>query len=115
MLRHLSRLARLRELALPPGIGERAHAGRLAGLAREGAQMSIQHLRDLEASRRYATLVALVIDTEATVTDQIREQHDRLLGRIFADARRKHEQRFSAAGKDINDTRCACTRSSAMP
>ncbi len=103
MLRHLSRLSRLRELALPSDIGRHTHPGRLAELAREGAQMSVQHLRDLETARRYATLVALAFDTEATLTDQILEQHDRLLGRVFAEARRKHEQRFAAAGKDIND------------
>lgn len=102
MLRHLSRLTRLRELALPSDATQRVHQGRLAELAREGAQMSVQHLRDLESARRYATLVALAADTEATLTDQILEQHDRFLGRVFADARRKHERRFAAAGKDIN-------------
>ena len=65
--------------------------------------MSIQHLRDLEDLRRYATLVAIALDTEATITDQILEQHDRFLGRLFSEARRKHEQRFAAAGKAIND------------
>jgi hypothetical protein len=42
ILRHLSRLTRLRELALPPDLARRVHQGRLAELAREGAQMSIQ-------------------------------------------------------------------------
>jgi hypothetical protein len=65
--------------------------------------MSVQHLRDLESERRYATLIALALDTEATITDQILEQHERSLGRLFAEARRKHEQRFAAAGKAIND------------
>ena len=102
-MRHLSRLTRLRELQLPSDLGRRIHEGRLAELAREGGQMSVQHLRDLEAARRYATLVALALDTEATITDQILEQHDRFLGRLFAEARRKHEQRFAAAGKAIND------------
>ena len=103
LLRHLSRLTRLRELALPSDLGRRVHQGRLVDLAREGAQMSIQHLRDLEDTRRYATLVALALDTEATLTDQILEQHDRFLGRLFSEARRKHEQRFAEAGKAIND------------
>jgi TnpA family transposase len=103
LLRHLSRLARLRELALPADLPGRVHPGRLAELARQGAQMSVQHLRDLETARRYATLVALALDTEATITDQILEQHDRFIGRLFAEARRKHEQRFAAAGKAIND------------
>ena len=103
MLRHLSRLTRLREVALPPDLAKPLHPGRLAELAREGAQMSIQHLRDLESVRRYATLVALVLDTEATLTDQILEQHDRFLGKLFAEANRKHKERFAASGKAINE------------
>ena len=43
ILRHLSRLSKLRELALPPDLGQRVHQGRLAELASEGTQMSVQH------------------------------------------------------------------------
>jgi hypothetical protein len=47
--------------------------------------------------------VALTLDTAATITDRIIGQHDSFLGRLFAEARRKHEQRFVAARKAIND------------
>jgi hypothetical protein len=50
----------------------------MAQLAREGAQMSAQHLRDLENRRRHATLIAVLLDTEATITDQILDMHDRI-------------------------------------
>jgi hypothetical protein len=103
LLRHLDRLTHLRTLQLPADLDRRVHQGRLAELAREGAQMSVEHLRNLESERRYATLIALVLDTEATLTDQILEQHDLFMGRLFAEARRKHEQRFADAGKAIND------------
>ncbi len=103
ILRHLDRLIQLRTLQLPPDLDRRVHQGRLAELAREGAQMSVEHLRNLEPERRYATLIALALDTEATLTDQILEQHDLFMGRLFAEARRKHEQRFTEAGKAIND------------
>ena len=103
LLRHLDRLTHLRMLQLPSDLDRRVHQGRLAELAREGAQMSVEHLRDLASERRYATLIALVLDTEATLTDQILEQHDLFMGRLFAEARRKHEQRFTDAGKAIND------------
>ena len=65
--------------------------------------MSAQHLRDLEPMRRHAMLVALVLDLEATIIDQILDMHDRVVGRLFTEAKRKQEQRFAAAGKAIND------------
>lgn len=52
VLAHLDRLHRIREVKLPANLGQAIHQGRLAQLAREGAQMSAQHLRDLESRRR---------------------------------------------------------------
>jgi DNA invertase Pin-like site-specific DNA recombinase len=45
------------------------HQNRLLKLAREGGQMTAQHLRDLETTRRYATLVAVVLEAKATIID----------------------------------------------
>ena len=103
ILVHLDRLEQLRAVQWPEGLGHAVHQGRLTELAREGAQMSAQHLRDLDLQRRHATLVALVLDLHAAITDQILEMHDRVVGHLFADAKRKHEQRFAAAGNAIND------------
>jgi TnpA family transposase len=103
VLAHLDRLHRIREVMLPANLGQAIHEGRLAQLAREGAQMSAQHLRDLENRRRRATLIAVVLDTEATITDQILDMHDRIVGRIFNGAKRKHEQSFAESGKAINE------------
>ena len=70
--------------------------------------MSAQHLRDLESRRRHATLIAVLLDTEATITDQILDMHDRIMGRMFNEAKRKHEQSF--AGRESRSTkRCGCT------
>jgi hypothetical protein len=38
----------------------------------------------------------------ATVTDEIIDLHDRILGKLFNDAKRKHQQQFQASGKAIN-------------
>jgi TnpA family transposase len=103
VLAHLDRLHRIREVNLPVKVGQVVHQGRLAQLAREGAQMSAQHLRDLENRRRYATLIAVLLDTEATITDQILDMHDRIVGRMFNEAKRKHEQSFAESGKAINE------------
>jgi hypothetical protein len=50
VLAHLERLKTLRDLALPDGLEHAVHQNRLLKLAREGGQMTAQHLRDLEPS-----------------------------------------------------------------
>lgn len=79
------------------------HQNRLLKLAREGGQMTAQHLRDLEPARLYATLVAVIIDTRATLIDEIIDLHDRFMGTLFSKAKRNHADRFQQSGKAIND------------
>jgi len=67
---------------LPEGIERQVHQNRLLKLAREGGQMTAQHLRDLEATRRYATLVTIVLEAKATVIDEIVDLHDRIIGAV---------------------------------
>jgi len=103
LLTHLERLKTVRDLSLPDGLEYAVHQNRLLKLAREGGQMTAQHLRDLEPARRYATLVALMLDTRATLIDEIIDQHDRFLGTLFSKAKRVHSDRFQQSGKAIND------------
>jgi hypothetical protein len=102
ILLHLERLETIRALALPADLARSVHQNRLGQLAREGAQMNIRHLRDLEPTRRYATLVALLLDAQATVIDQILDMHDRFMGRLFSNAKRKHAEAFQQQAKAIN-------------
>ncbi len=67
VLIHLERLKTVHSLLLPDGLERLIHQNRLMKLAREGGQMTAQHLRDLEPDRRYATLVAVILDTRATL------------------------------------------------
>jgi predicted component of type VI protein secretion system len=39
----------------------------------------------------------------ATVTDEIIDLHDRIIGKLFNAAKNKHQQQFQASGKAIND------------
>ena len=102
ILAHTQRLVVIRDLGLPEGLGRSVHQNRFAKLAREGTQMTTQHLRDLEETRRHATLVAVVLDAQATVIDEIIDMHDRVLGMLFNRAKRRHGERFQDAGKAIN-------------
>jgi len=103
VLVHLERLKTVGDLRLPDGLERSVHQNRLLKLAREGGQMTAQHLRDLEPARRYATLVAVVLDTRATLIDEIIDQHDRFMGTLFSKAKRSHSDRFQQSGKAIND------------
>ena len=103
MLEHIERLKALQAIELPPGTEHLVHQNRLLKIAREGAQMTPADLAKFEPQRRYATLVALVVEGMATVTDEIIDLHDRIIGKLFAVAKNKHQQQFQASGKAIND------------
>jgi hypothetical protein len=80
ILAHLERLKILRELLVPDELEHTVHQNRLLKLAREGGQTTAQHLRDLEPARRYATLVATILDTRSTLIDEIIDLYDRFMG-----------------------------------
>lgn len=103
MLEHIERLKVWRTLELPIGIERRVHQNRLLKIAREGGQMTPADLFKFGPQRRYATLVALAVEGMATVTDEIIDLHDRIMGRLFNAAKNKHQQQFQASGKAIND------------
>lgn len=103
MLEHIERLKVLQKLDIyeqASAVG--IHQNRLLKMAREGSQMTAQHLMDFKANRRYATLVALVLESTATITDEIIDLHDRIMGRLFNASKNKHKKRFQESGKDIN-------------
>lgn len=107
MLEHIERLKVLQQLNIPEHASRSSiHQNRLLKIAREGGQMTAQHLMDFERNRRYATLVAIVLETTATITDEIIDLHDRIIGKLFNKAKNKHQQRFQQSGKAINNKVC---------
>jgi hypothetical protein len=103
VLAHLGRLRAVRALELPADLGRNVHQNRLLRLAREGAQTAVFQLQEYEPLRRYATLVAILLDTTATLTDEILDLHDRLIGTFFSKARSKYDREFAADGRAFND------------
>jgi hypothetical protein len=90
MNEHIGRLTAWRALYLPWDAGKLVHRNRLLKLAREGASMTAADLAKFEPGRRYATLFAMSVESMATVTDEIVDLHDRIIGRIIRTARNKH-------------------------
>ncbi|MBU1919098.1 Tn3 family transposase, partial [bacterium] len=60
-------------------------------------------LARFEQKRRYATLVASLLETKTTIIDEVIDMHDRIIGALFNKAKRNHEKLFQQEGKAIND------------
>lgn len=103
ILKCIERLSVLRKLGIPGDWARRVHQNRLLQTAREGANTDAAHLREFGEERRHATLVAVVLDTMATLTDETLEMHERAIGREFKKAERRHLEAFQQSGKAINE------------
>jgi hypothetical protein len=77
----IDRLKVIREIELPPDLAGSVHQNRLSQLAREGAQTDVPHLRDFETARRHGTMVAILLESTATLTDEILDMDDRIIRR----------------------------------
>jgi TnpA family transposase len=102
-LEHLQRLKTIEALDLPQGLQLQIHQNRWLKLAREGGQMTVQHLRDLETARRYATLLAILLEAKATLIDQALDLHDRMIGALFNHAKRRHAEEFQQSGEAMHE------------
>lgn len=103
VMSHIERLRTIRGLQLSPELPHRLHQNRLLQIAREGAQCAVYQLKEYEPDRRHGTLVAVLIETAATLTDEILELHDRLIGGFFTQSKNRYDRAFAEQGKAIND------------
>ncbi len=99
----IERLMSIRALGLDHTLARQVHQNRLLQLAREGGRYSPTFLARFEPTRRYATLVAFLIETAATLTDQILAMHDRLMTGYLRRSEQAHATQFHASGKAINE------------
>jgi hypothetical protein len=97
----IDKLGVVRGLDIALGAGDRVHPDRLRYLVREG-RLSPRHLIDrYTLARRRATIVALLIDLEARLTDAAFEMADRLIAWAFTSGRSAQERQYSATAKDV--------------
>lgn len=97
MNEHIDRLTTWRGLGLPWPAARLVHRNRLLKLAREGASMTAADLSKFEPARRHATLFAMAVESMATVTDEIIDLHDRIIGRLIRTAQNKQNQHTLAS------------------
>jgi TnpA family transposase len=102
-LKVIERLRYIRSFGLAPLLARRVHANRLRRLAHEGEQYTPQFLERFDPLRRYATLVAYLLDMTATLTDTALEMHDHIMGLLFKQGQKKQLAHFELRGKAINE------------
>jgi|GEM_PF-1913452 len=103
ILKLLERLVFIRSLGLDPLLTRQIHQNYLLKLAREGARYSPHFLQRFTPTQRYATLVAFLLETAATLTDHVIDLHDRLMTQYFRRSEQAHAERFHTSGKAINE------------
>lgn len=99
----IERLRLIRNLQLPAGLEKTIHQNRFMKLARMAGQTSVQHLRRFDDEQRHAMIVALLLETRATLTDEIIAMHDKIMGTMFARAKRKYQEKFAESAKELNE------------
>ena len=63
--------------------------------------MTAADLSKFEPARRYATLFAMAAESMATVTDEIIDLHDSIIGRLIRTAQNKHNQHTLASRSSV--------------
>src|SRR3546814_14179992 len=98
----LDRLATLRTIKLAPDLTSTVHPERVRRLCQEGARLTAQHLATLNPTRRRAVLVATVLETQVTLTDDAALMFERLFGQMLRRVERREESAFQRDRRTIN-------------
>jgi hypothetical protein len=97
----LDRREYARSLGIGPDRTARIHAARLGRLIEEGAIMTVQHIADLEPTRRAAILIAQVSNLESRLADATLAMFEKYMGSLFTKAQNRDERRFQATKRDV--------------
>ena len=89
----------VRDIGLPADAAARIHDDRFQQFIREGRISDAHQIGRYAAHRRRAILVATCIDLEARLTDAVLDMADKLIGGLFARARKAKERRYVASTK----------------
>ena len=98
----LDRLRFVRDIGVPPEAAARIHDDRFQQLVREGRISDAHQIGRYVAHRRRAILVASVLDLETRLTDAVLNMMDKLIGGLFARARKAHERRYVAGTRNVS-------------
>lgn len=97
----IERLRFVRDIGLSADASARVHDDRFQQFIREGRISDAHQLGRYAAHRRRAILAANVIDLEPRLTDALLDMVDKLIGSLFARARKAKERRYIASTRDV--------------
>lgn len=108
MRRLLDRLDRIEALAIPATILAGVPQRQIDRLAGEGERLYVDDLRKIPADRRFAILAATSVAWRAGVLDAIIETQERILGRIFREAKAACAEALQLGKVPVTDLLSRC-------
>ena len=97
----MERLDYLRAIDLPPKLADAIHERRFDQYVREGAIAPAFLLGGYSVGRRRATVAAQLLDLERRISDVAVDMFDKMVGSLFAKARRGRERQYQASQREV--------------
>jgi hypothetical protein len=101
ILGRIARLKRVRAVGLDASVAQQVHQNRLRHLAREGMRYTPAALQLFPTDRRYTTLVALLLERAAALTDQILDLHNRLFTSYIRQCERSQAEHIQTRNRPL--------------
>lgn len=102
--RLLDRLELLQGIELPLDVVDGVSPHQITRLRRQGERYFADGLRDISSDRRLAILAVCAVEWRAAIADAIVENHDRIVGKIWRDARRSCDTQINDAKIFLKET-----------
>ncbi len=99
----IDRLDKVRAVGIESDRLRRIHAARYTVIARTAGIVTTQHVRRLDHRRQLATLIAFVIEMEATLTDAAVIMVEKMIGSLFRRADRTRSDRLLGQARLLKD------------
>lgn len=102
--RLLDRLEFLQGIELPLDVLDGVPPHQVTRLRRQGERYFTDGLRDISSDRRLAILAVCTVEWRADIADAIVENHDRIVGKIWRDAKKQCDAQINGAKTSLQDT-----------
>ena len=103
----LNRLEFLQGFEFPIDVLEGIPPHRVTRLRRQGERYFTDGLRDISSDRRLAILAVCAVEWRMTIADAIVETHDRIVGKVWRDAKKICDTQINDAKASLQDTLCS--------
>ena len=102
--RLLDRLEFLQGIMPPIDVMDGVPPHQITRLRRQGERYFTDGLRDISSNRRLAILAVCAVEWRASIADAIVENHDRIVGKIWRDAKRSCDVQVNNAKASLQET-----------